>query len=103
MSNYKVIEQYKRVKRVRRNVSALGVSLIGIGFLGMMLVSGESTLALGKVLLIALGSISALVLGGMITNFMQSVNKEHPLSLKLVAKGDRLCYTISNKRQKARI
>lgn len=104
MSNYKVIKEYRRIKSVRRGIEKVGMFFFGTGFLGLVVVSGEnSTLTLGQLCIWALCSILVMGIGFHILRFLENLEEDYPIALKLVDKGDRMCYTIYNTKQKASV
>lgn len=104
MTNWRALREYRRIKRNRRRVDNIGSALLGIGFLGMAVISGDnSTLTLGQLWLWGLVSCAVMGLGCMLVNFIQALDEEYPVTLKLVDKGDRMCYTISTTKQKASV
>lgn len=104
MSNYRAIREYRKIKRNRQRVDKIGSALLGIGFMGMILVSGDnSTLTLGQLWLWGLVSCAVTGLGCLLVNFVQALDEEYPVTLKMVDKGDRICYTLSTTKQKASV
>lgn len=104
MNNWRALRTYRKLKKNRRRLENIGASLLGIGFFLIIAVSGEeSTLSFLHTVLIALGGCGVMGLGVLITNFVDNLNEEYPISLNLVEKGDRLCYTVSTTKQKASV
>lgn len=104
MSNYRVFRECKRIKRNRRRVEKLGVCMVGLGFLGLISVTGDqSILSLGYLILWCIVSCIIMVLGSILIHIIETLNEEHPVRLELVEKGNDMCYTISTKKQKERV
>ena len=104
MNNYEVIRKYRKIKMVRRRIEKVGSFFLGIGFLGLIVVSGDnSTLTLGQLCIWALCSTFILGIGFFILRFLENLEEDYPITLKLVDKGGRLCYTIYNTKQKASV
>ena len=99
--NFEALREYRKFKKNRKRLENFGASLLGIGFLIIAMVSGDrSTLSLLHTLLIALGGCVVMGLGCFIINFCDNLNRNYPISLRLVDKGDRMCYTVSTTKQK---
>lgn len=104
MNNYEVIRKYRKIKMVRRRIEKVGSFFLGMGFLGLIVVSGDnSTLTLGQLCIWGLCSIFIMGIGFHTLRFLENLEEEYPVTLKLVDKGDRMCYTVSTTKQKASV
>lgn len=89
------LKKIHKYKRNRRRAENFGMALVGIGFMLMIGVSGENcTLSLGRILLTALIGVALMGLGCLITNYIDRLNEEQPLTYRPVAEGDDLWYNM---------
>lgn len=97
MNNYRAVRKYKEIKRNRRMINKLGAFLMLVGFIGILVMSGDrSILSLGQIVILGLVSLVFLGVGVCLINFVDRLEEDYPINLEMVEKGDRLCYTISN-------
>ena len=43
MTNWRALREYRRIKRNRRRIDNIGSALLGIGFLGIVVISGDNS------------------------------------------------------------
>ena len=103
MSNYEQLRNIRRYRRNRRRAESVGMALVGIGFCMAVCVSGDyCTLPFRYIMLVAFCGCGVMGLGTLIVNFIDKLNKEHPLVYRPVETGDDLWYTMYRNEMKRR-
>ena len=99
MSNYLALKEYRKIKRYRRRLDRLGSLLFCLGFIGLITITDIQEFNLSSIILL-LSLLGSMGVGAILTNYVDFLNEEFPVSLKMVEKGDKLCYTVSTTKQK---